>query len=83
MAWRLFLLRAIQSREHLGEFEIDTLPHRQTMYGMDVGRDLDQRYLVNMLDRSNLPVILNGLNSVWKTIVMILKQPLKSKQEML
>lgn len=28
------------SREHLGEFEIDTLPHRQTMYGMDVGRDL-------------------------------------------
>ncbi len=28
------------SRDYLGEFEIDTLPHRQTMYGMDVGRDL-------------------------------------------
>ena len=27
-------------RVHLGEVEIDTLPHRQTMYGMDVGRDL-------------------------------------------
>ncbi len=27
-------------RVYLGEVEIDTLPHRQTMYGMDVGRDL-------------------------------------------
>ncbi len=27
-------------RVHLGGVEIDTLPHRQTMYGMDVGRDL-------------------------------------------
>jgi len=28
------------TREHLGEVEIDTLPHRQTMYGMDIGKDL-------------------------------------------
>lgn len=28
------------ARDHLGEVEIDTLPHRQTMYGMDVGKDL-------------------------------------------
>jgi arylsulfatase len=28
------------TRDYLGEVEIDTLPHRQTMYGMDVGRDL-------------------------------------------
>ena len=28
------------NRVHLGEVEIDTLPYRQTMYGMDVGKDL-------------------------------------------
>jgi len=28
------------NRDYLGEVEIDTLPHRQTMYGMDVGKDL-------------------------------------------
>jgi len=28
------------NRDSLGEVEIDTLPHRQTMYGMDVGKDL-------------------------------------------
>ena len=28
------------NRVHLGEAEIDTLPYRQTMYGMDVGKDL-------------------------------------------
>ena len=28
------------NRDYLGEIEIDTLPYRQTMYGMDVGKDL-------------------------------------------
>ena len=28
------------NRDYLGDIEIDTLPYRQTMYGMDVGKDL-------------------------------------------
>ena len=33
-------IESSDNRVHLGEVEIDTLPYRQTMYGMDVGKDL-------------------------------------------